>query len=77
MQQEATPMTLKQMPGISKTRLKRPLEMRSYGTIARPSLAFALLAISIGISTLDPACFTQFKLLHHRDLPFTNLITHL
>lgn len=29
-------------------------EMRSYGTIARPSLAFALLAISIGISTLDP-----------------------
>ncbi len=38
-------------------------EMRSYGTIARPSLAFALLAISIGISTLDSACFTRFKLL--------------
>ena len=29
------------------------METRSYGTIARPSLAFALLAISIGISTLD------------------------
>ncbi len=28
-------------------------EMRSYGTIARPSLAFALLAITVGISTLD------------------------
>ena len=27
--------------------------MRSYGTIARPSLAFALLAITVGISTLD------------------------
>ena len=31
------------------------IETRSYGTIARPSLAFALLAISIGISTLDPS----------------------
>lgn len=30
------------------------LQTRSYGSIARPSLAFALLAISIGISTLDP-----------------------
>ena len=30
-------------------------EMRSYGTIARPSLAFALLAITVGISTLDYA----------------------
>ena len=30
-------------------------QTRSYGTIARPSLAFALLAISIGISTLDPS----------------------
>ena len=29
------------------------LKSRSYGTIARPSLAFSLLAISIGISTLD------------------------
>ena len=32
---------------------KETVETRSYGTIARPSLAFALLAISIGISTLD------------------------
>ena len=34
-------------------------EMRSYGTIARPSLAFALLAISIGISTLDPSVLLE------------------
>jgi len=34
---------------------EKATEMRSYGTIARPSLAFALLAITIGISTLDSA----------------------
>ena len=33
---------------------KETVETRSYGTIARPSLAFALLAITIGISTLEP-----------------------
>ena len=33
---------------------KETVGTRSYGTIARPSLAFALLAITIGISTLEP-----------------------
>ena len=31
-----------------------PMEPHSYGSIARPSLAFALLAISIGVSMLEP-----------------------
>ena len=32
---------------------EEPMEPHSYGSIARPSLAFALLAITVGVSTLD------------------------
>lgn len=33
---------------------EEPIEQHSYGSIARPSLAFALLAITIGVSMLEP-----------------------
>ena len=52
-------------------------EMRSYGTIARPSLAFALLAITIGISTLDSAVLIGSNYYVSRNVPTTGVITHL